>query len=640
MKSQRIWWWLLGASMAAGCAAQHEPASVGWGELANEIAGRAPCAALRPPVVTAITDAPSGAVAVARAWRRSLAFVADEDERAIHTVDVESMSLTSVTPLAGAPAHVLVLGDGRIAVSLKDTSQVAIYEPAADPTRPLELRCAADVADEPIGMAQGHDSIVVVSGWGARLSVLSDADLHVEQSVALPREPRAVVLSDDGAKALVSHMVGSALTVVDLQVAGEPRSIELRVGTRQRRDFVHEGDAGAPRESNQGFALVKTRLVADGPSHVLAPRVSVDPGELDTPVSGGYGAPDGPHAVVPMIARIDATTERSLTRSLAMERSASSVECLLPRAAVADGSDVYLACMGNDSVLVLDARGADPIAFERARLHVGAGPAGLALVKETRQLVVLSSFARELARFDLDAKGMAAVPVRMRLPEHSEPALDRELRRGRELFHTTLDARISRDGRACASCHPDGRDDGLVWTSPDGRRQTKMLAGQLTGSAPYGWFGEHTVLEEHLADTVARLGGTGFGHTSDKPDLRALARYALSLRAPVTRSGSELERVAQGKELFENDVTGCSGCHRDGGTDGSAYDVGSGVKGERRKSFDTPSLQLVAGTAPYFHDGRYTSLRELLIETDGKMGHTGSLAPSDLDALEAYLRTL
>ena len=31
--------------------------------------------------------------------------------------------------------------------------------------------------------------------------------------------------------------------------------------------------------------------------------------------------------------------------------------------------------------------------------------------------------------------------------------------------------RLSGDGRACASCHPDGRDDGLVWSTPNGPRQ-------------------------------------------------------------------------------------------------------------------------------------------------------------------------
>ena len=66
----------------------------------------------------------------------------------------------------------------------------------------------------------------------------------------------------------------------------------------------------------------------------------------------------------------------------------------------------------------------------------------------------------------------------------------------------------------------------------------------------------------------------------------------------------------------------------------------AGVDEIAHRRFDTPSLRFVSGTAPYFHDGRYPTLRALLVGSDGKMGHTAKLSPHELDALEAYLRTL
>lgn len=48
----------------------------------------------------------------------------------------------------------------------------------------------------------------------------------------------------------------------------------------------------------------------------------------------------------------------------------------------------------------------------------------------------------------------------------------------------------------------------------------------------------------------------------------------------------------------------------------------------------------MVGTAPYFHDGRYATLGELLRETKGKMGWGADLGDDDLAALEAYLLTL
>jgi cytochrome c peroxidase len=75
-------------------------------------------------------------------------------------------------------------------------------------------------------------------------------------------------------------------------------------------------------------------------------------------------------------------------------------------------------------------------------------------------------------------------------------------------------------------------------------------------------------------------------------------------------------------------------------TDRKKHDIGSRTTADEGALFDTPSLRLVGGSAPYFHDGRYATLHQLLVEADGKMGHTSQLAPADLDALEAYLRTL
>ena len=56
--------------------------------------------------------------------------------------------------------------------------------------------------------------------------------------------------------------------------------------------------------------------------------------------------------------------------------------------------------------------------------------------------------------------------------------------------------------------------------------------------------------------------------------------------------------------------------------------------------FDTPSLRFVSGTAPYFHDGRYATLRDLLASTDHDMGHTMHLSHGEREALAAYLESL
>jgi cytochrome c peroxidase len=214
-----------------------------------------------------------------------------------------------------------------------------------------------------------------------------------------------------------------------------------------------------------------------------------------------------------------------------------------------------------------------------------------------------------------------------------------EIELGRQLYHTTNDPRISREGLACASCHPDGRDDALTWSTQEGPRNAPMLAGRLDGTAPYAWDGTSNRLAEHLEHTMQRLGGSGLG----KRELEALASYCLAMktyRMPI----ADEKKVARGKEVFHSAQTQCSTCHAPGKanvfTDKKKHDVGSRAVIDNETTFDTPSLRFVGGTAPYFHDGRYQSLRELLVKTKGSMGQTAHLSSSDLDALEAYLTTL
>src|SRR5262249_55717817 len=160
----------------------------------------------------------------------------------------------------------------------------------------------------------------------------------------------------------------------------------------------------------------------------------------------------------------------------------------------------------------------------------------------------------------------------LKLARPATPALSAKLARGRQLFYVTRDVRTSIDGRACASCHPDGRTDGLTWTTPDGPRQPILLAARLEGSAPYGRFGDHPTGKSHVLFTISRLSGHGFHTPEDEVDLDALLAYIGSLTLP-SREGAIVdkgvaERRARGLELFQSKDVGCAGCHTGGGTDG------------------------------------------------------------------------
>src|ERR1019366_10729370 len=137
---------------------------------------------------------------------------------------------------------------------------------------------------------------------------------------------------------------------------------------------------------------------------------------------------------------------------------------------------LLVACFGIDAVLELDALTVDPFRAERRRFAVPPGPEGIAVDEASGRAVVFSQFAGALSVLGLD--GAAGAARTIPLDYHPAPALAAAAR-GRMLFYRTDDTRVSGDGIACSSCHIDGREDGLTWTTPMGPRQTPMLAGRL-----------------------------------------------------------------------------------------------------------------------------------------------------------------
>jgi hypothetical protein len=580
-----------------------------------------------------------GAVALAKVGSTTLAYVADEDDGAIHTFDVDARRELSVTPTFGSVAQVLVLDDGRVAATLRDQNQVAIYDVADDAGAPLEKLCSQTIATEPIGLGLTNDgaTLLVTSGWGKRLSALSTEALDERFSVSIPREPRAIVVSDDARRAFVSHAVGAQVSVIELEGQHEVRTIDVRAQARGN------GGIFGPREGAQGYVLAKLAVkggASSSASRLFAPMTSVDPGPAK--ISAGYGpSADRIPPEAAFVAVIDPRAERAMASRIEPDGSQSFAssgpfgECILPRAVATDeaNASLFVSCLGIDSVVQLDVRAADPTRAIRKRWKVEPGPMGVAF--DGARLVVWSQFARALSIITPADDSTATVAAAHR----DGSPWTAEMLRGRALFHKAFDARISTDGRACASCHPDGRDDGLTWSTPDGPRQTIWLAGRVTATAPYGWFGAHGDLREHLVSTFHRLGGEGMFDEKNKEDLDALTTYVGAMRGPSI-AVRDAEVVKQGKALFDDAKVGCAGCHATGGTDRLTHDIGSGRWTEKSLKFDTPSLRFVGGSAPYYHDGRYPTLDALLFSTGDTMGHTLTLSRDERVALIAYLESL
>jgi DNA-binding beta-propeller fold protein YncE len=602
------------------------------------------------------------AVALAKSGDTVLAYIADEDSRSIHTVDVEKKTQIAKTSVGGAPSQLLVLDDGRVAVALRNKNEVEILEPTAKGG--LATLCKRATPTEPVALAVTPDdgTLLVASGWGRSLTALDAKTMAVSFAVDLPREPRAVLVDDDGKRVFVSHAVGSKLSVVDLG-RGDHKVRDLDLSVRRASPFSSTG-AEKPRGGAQGYALAKsvtgpeafggekppisgkavdpqpgkTNPVSKAPQgRIFVPMVTVEPGDPNVRSQAYYGdSRDGVPKEAPIVSVIDAAAERSMTRAVMSLGTPMTEECLLPRSAATRGSTgtLFITCLGVDKLVEVDTRGADPSRLERRRWSMPAGPTGVAIDDQGGRAVVWSQFDAKLSIVDVSsAKKGEIVSVAVDYEPAPEVAA---IARGRQIFHTTDDLRISNDGVACASCHPEGRDDAFTWSTPEGPRQTIMLAGRSVETAPYGWQGKHGDLKSYLGNTFSRLGGSGV----QGAELEALIAYLEKMPAPPEMV-SEQVAVAEGKQLFHDAQLGCATCHVGGnGVDKTTHDVGSKSFADLEVKFDTPSLRFISGTAPYFHDGRYKNLDEMLSATDNEMGHTLHLTSGQRKALASYLGTL
>jgi cytochrome c peroxidase len=651
MRSIRHGVWLGGfACVLAACARQGRPPAVAKVPVVTAAPVPA-CGRLHPGVGAArlgsVRAGSSVALATSRSpsGERTVAYVADADEPTLHTVDVDARQEIATTALAGRPEQVMVLADGRVAVTLRASNAVQILEPPARDEDGLAARCSVPTASEPVALAATPDdaTLLVTTGWGHSLAGFDARTLAPAYEVDLPRDPRSVVVSDDGTRAFVAHVVEARMSVVDLTTpAHQARIVDLRT-----RPGSETGDNVQLRKGCQGFALAKvggegdSELAKKMVDRVFAPMVSVSPGEPGE--SSGYGT-DSPSEVA-LVTVVDASAERALTRSTVLPDSGTAQgQCLLPRAAAYDDGTLFVTCLGIDSLVALDARSVDPSRAERRRWHVASGPTGVAVDHVRHRAVVWSQFDREVAIVPIEGD---AAPARLAVARHAD-GLSANVALGRKLFHQTGDTRISSDGRACASCHPDGREDALTWSTPDGSRQTPMLAGRVGGTAPFGWLGSSPKLEEHLKKTFERLSGEGLPET----ELAALMEYVSTMVPPIEHaqpaSPDRRKMVDRGRALFESAETSCSTCHDSAHafTDGQRHQVlmpspqAQGQGQGSAEGFDTPSLRFVAGTAPYFHDGRYKTLEDVLIAPDHAMGQSSHLSRQDRAALVAYLETL
>ena len=209
-------------------------------------------------------------------------------------------------------------------------------------------------------------------------------------------------------------------------------------------------------------------------------------------------------------------------------------------------------------------------------------------------------------------KGMAFERSVARL---GPPVIWDSIRRGEVLFHDGIYCR--QQWQSCSSCHPDARADVLNWdllndgTNNPKNTKSLLLSHETPPSMATGVRAD--------AETAVRAGVNGilFAYLKEG-DYWAMDEYLKTLRpvpSPYLVNGQLSDSAKRGKLLFNDARTGCSICHPESNdyTDMKLHDVGTREL-DYFDAYDTPTLMEVWRTAPYLHDGRYETIREVIVE--------------------------
>ncbi|MCB9684778.1 MAG: c-type cytochrome [Alphaproteobacteria bacterium] len=605
-------------------------------------------------------------------------------------VNVDEGTVTRFDPATGTTSEVQVgleptriaTANGKAWVTLRGEGAVAVLDDADQ----LVVEQTAKVGAEPYGvvaLSDGSRVYVAVSMQDVVLE-LDGTTLKVLRTFAVQDEPRWLALNPAETALFVASTRNGTISRIDLD-SGAVTPIQL----------PETGDDAPPDDDDVDFGKNIPNTLTPRPTgdpvvspdgdSVGFPTVYVD---NTTPVvsdvnNGGQGyAGDGSGDVVTagrinpalVVFQLDDDGEvldagRAVFLAAKKNRKAWRS---YPSAAIAPDNRYFAVSMeGSDALVVVDTepyrgqgrndRGVKLKSFSGAPAQflnfwvrpvtpvlTGAGPRGM--VFDGESLFVHDFIDRDIRRVTWDdaveVNRHEADDKKQRedvVPIHAvdairvtEPSLSPQVELGRRLFYSATDkAMVARGGGvSCATCHFDGRDDGVTWTFREEggkvRLQTPSLAGAVSETVPLTWrSGVDSVGDEALLTTTLRMGG----HGPTDEQLDAIGAFVDSTRLPILPE-QEVSLIEQGRAIFESADVGCASCHAgDRGTDNRLHTVVD-------LTTNTPGLSGIAASAPYLHDGSLRTLRDVLEwARGGQMGDTSSLTDQEMDALEAYLRS-
>jgi len=672
-------------SLAAGAGPCGGPPSGGDADVPGPgFCGAFPSIAPRPTfgaTIQATTPPPPISGGTLLVTRKGTVVASDPDRDAVYVVDPAAMTLLFAIALQAGdePGRLAEDGAGQVHVALRGGGALVTLNPD---TGVVVARRAVCPAPRGLAWEASTDLVWVACATGELVAFPAAGGVAVH-SFVVERDLRDIVVQS------------GQLTITKFRAAEVLRVAES--GVTVRRDQLSAPQGTLPHVAWRTIAgpLPGTTVTV----HQVESTQSIDthrPGgygggggfsgglDMDASIgfagssgggSGGFGGtfgPNGPSGPLPGI-DLEAGVPTDSDGGAAADPSTSPtmpVPGMSPLPQFGPGPIV------TSAVTVLDAAG-NPLGS--AFVDQGVLPVDIALSKDGTFVAVAlagNQFTNlpDLQIISLDASRAAALPILSLsgeqvtavafdaqgdlLAQTREPAqlllvsgtqalralrLSQKSREdtGHDVFHTQAGGLM-----ACASCHPEGGDDGHTWLLDSEQRRTPSLRGTIAGTAPYHWPGDEKDMNVLLDDVYT---GRMSGAKLDPGQQTVLTSWVESIPAPPAPSWIDHAATVRGKALFESAATGCKTCHSGSKlTNNATLDVGTSHVvtvgadgGSSTNAFQVPPLVGVGWRTPLFHDGCAATILDRFGQcaTAGH-GSTSQLSKQDVADLTAYLETL
>ncbi|HET7844989.1 MAG TPA: PKD domain-containing protein, partial [Xanthomonadales bacterium] len=634
--------------------ATHAYATAGHYRATVQVKDPSNVVATRGTVVTVLAAsaaAPTRSSSIACHAPGRRAWAANPDADTIAEIDMDTLAVVREIAVCDDPRAVARSGQGEIWVACSDGDAIAVVNGT---TGVVAATLPTGYGSSPQGVAISPDGLtayVTLNAQGTGTGSLrryATATRTQTGQLALGPNPRAIAVSADGSRALVTRFLSANdyAEVWDVNTAGGmslTRAIRVnKFGGDANRDTTAAGKGVA----NQLAGIAFNPL--DGRAWFAANKPNNEKGPLIVPTLDI----DSDNTVRDLVVQIDpngATVADRVVRAVDLDNSDSaSAVALSPL-----GDYLLVALQGNDELLVLDtlaSSGSTGLGGLVARIAAGGAPQGVCVDATTGRTFVQDLMGRSVTALDTNAlftTGSLAVPSTEIDTVATEP-LPPNVLAGKRIFYRSSDPRMSPEGYlSCATCHLDGSHDGRTWDFTgrgEGLRNTVTLVGR--GGMAHGnvhWSANFDEIQDFESDIRLFFGGNGFMSDGDyaataaplgppkagfSAPLDALAAYVASLgpdtvpRSPFRNAdGSFTAQAVAGQAVFA--ARGCPTCHTAPRfTDstvgaGTLRNVGtlretSGLRlGGPLTGIDTPTLFGLWQTAPYFHDGSAATLADV-----------------------------